>query len=480
MNSAAKLSPSAVTAWFNQRWDFIGTPTWQEKALLSSITFTFGFYLIGALYLVAPLVGWTLAAALLTQIASPLSINPTRQQAKQNAHWLIILWCCSAILLEIALIVGHVDFNLGFGKIIKSTIGWAKGWALLSLFIVLGYAFQIRYRLVCRAACIVGLLALIVTPFLVLAYVLGLPDFLYVSPLKIFGGAGAEFFTVILYEIDPGNGAPRWRFFAPWAPAVGFVANIYFLCAWFEKDQKWRAIGLAGNAIMIVLAASRMGMIVMLLVPIAVWGLSRLTRPWVIISACVGLLILAVFSDPIFHTITSILDDIKGARADSTRVRATLGNIALYRWESEAYWFGHGVVERGTHLVEFMPIGSHHNWYGLLFVKGMVGLLSFLVPFALTTLTLLVKAQYQVSARLGLGMCLILGFFSMSENIEALAYMTWPAWLLIGAGLRSTQRDIDTNKDNILGQFWLLSREHGNSPALAKHTTTQSLRQKTS
>jgi hypothetical protein len=160
--------------------------------------------------------------------------------------------------------------------------------------------------------------------------------------------------------------------------------------------------------------------------------------------------------------VSTSIDDIKGARADSTRVRASLGNIALYRWESEAFWFGHGVVETGTHLVEFMPIGSHHNWYGLLFVKGFLGFISFLVPFVLTSIVLLIKAQYQVSSRLALGMCLILGFFSMSENIEALAYMTWPAWLVIGLGIRETVDDIDSYKGNLLGQFRLLQHKKVN------------------
>jgi hypothetical protein len=47
-----------------------------------------------------------------------------------------------------------------------------------------------------------------------------------------------------------------------------------------------------------------------------------------------------------------------------------LGEIAQQRWRHEAFWFGHGMVERGPHLVEYMPIGSHHSWYGLLLSKG--------------------------------------------------------------------------------------------------------------
>ncbi|NND81868.1 MAG: O-antigen ligase domain-containing protein [Gammaproteobacteria bacterium] len=406
---------------------------------------------MGALYLLAPVLGWALLALLILRwsAAQPLP--------QQNSTWLIYLWIGSAMMLQLCLIIGHVDFNLGLAKLIKSTVGWAKGWALLSIFVVLGFCLNVRYQLICRAACVIGLIALLLTPLLVFAYATGLPGHLYVSPLKILGGAGAEYFTVILYEIDPFNGAPRWRFFAPWAPAVGFVANLYFLCAWFEKDFKWRLVGLLGNALMILMAASRMGMLVMLIVPLGVWALSRLTRPWIIISAACCVLGLVLLFEPVSQQLMTLLGDIKAARADSTRVREALANIALYRWQAEAFWFGHGAVETGTHLVEFMPIGSHHNWYGLLFVKGMVGFLGFLIPFLVTACVLLVKAQYQVSSRLALSMCLILGFFSLSENIEALAYLTWPAWLLIGIGLRSSIQDIDTNNSNLLAQFRLLS-----------------------
>lgn len=444
----------------NARWASFGEFNFEERLVVWSIALTFIFYAVGALYLVAPIIGWLLVIVVVARLAV---VNTSQQQ---NSRWLIILWVCCTLLLELALVIGHVDFNLGLVKIIKSTVGWAKGWALLCVFIVVGFSLNIRYQLVCRAACVVGLVAIVVTPLLILAYMLGLPDHLYVSPLKILGGAGDEFFTVILYEIDPGNGAPRWRFFAPWAPVVGLVANIYFLCAWFEKEPKWRFVGLLGNAIMIALAVSRMGMIVMALVPISVWVLSRLTRPWVMVTCAIGLLMLVMFYDPISHALLTLIDDIKGARADSTRVRATLANIAVYRWQSEAFWFGHGAVESGSHLVEFMPIGSHQNWYGLLFVKGMLGFLSFLVPFVLTTLILLVKAQYQVSSRLALGMCLIITFFSLTENIEALAYMIWPAWLIVGIGLRSAIRDVDTHPNNLLGQFRLISEQNNNTGSL--------------
>jgi len=369
-------------------WQSFGHLSRDESIITKSITYTFFIYLLGALYLLAPVIGWGLAIAVIIRWVGGQEVG------HQNTRWLIILWCLSACLLEISLIAAHIDFDLGLGKLIKSTIGWAKGWALLSIFLVLGYTLKLRYQLICRSACIVGLIAIISTPILIFAYILGLPETLYVSPLKVFGGAGPEFFTVRLYEIDPFNGKPRWRFFAPWAPAVGLVANIYFMCAWFERDRKWKLLGLIGNALMIFMATSRMGIIVLLFAPVAVWMLSRLSRSWVMITTAIMLILVALFFEPLFDFANSTINDIKGARADSTRVRASLANIAYYRWETQAFWFGHGVVETGTHLVEFMPIGSHHNWYGLLFVKGLLGFLSFLVPFVLTILVLLIKAQY--------------------------------------------------------------------------------------
>jgi len=449
---------SRVILFFRQgekssRWREFNQLSLDEQMMTICITHTFVFYLCGALYLLAPILAWTLLARMLVQWVSAKSI------LKQNAHWLIILWILSAILLQISLVIGHVNFDLGLAKTIKSTVGWAKGWALLPIFMLLGYYGQIRYQVLCRAACIIGLLSLIVTPLLVLAYILGLPGHLYVSPLKVLGGAGSEFFTVILYEVDPFNGAPRWRFFAPWAPAVGLVANIYFIASWFEKNLRWRLLGLAGNAAMIALAVSRMGMIVMLVVPIAVWGLSRLSRPWLLTVLAIGVIILALLIEPISNATVSMLTELKEARADSTRVRAALANIALYQWQTEAFWFGHGVVTKGTHLVEFMPIGSHHHWYGLLFVKGLVGFVSFLVPSVLTLCVLIVKAQYQLSSRLALGILLILACFSITENLEALAYLSWPAWVFVGIGLKSVSKESKALDGNIFNQVSLAFRD---------------------
>jgi hypothetical protein len=38
------------------------------------------------------------------------------------------------LVMEVALIMGHLNWELGTGKLIKSSVGWAKGWALIAIF----------------------------------------------------------------------------------------------------------------------------------------------------------------------------------------------------------------------------------------------------------------------------------------------------------------------------------------------------------
>ncbi len=48
------------------------------------------------------------------------------------------------LVMLVTLWVGHLQLNLGTGETIKSTIGWAKGWALAALFPLAGAVLPIR------------------------------------------------------------------------------------------------------------------------------------------------------------------------------------------------------------------------------------------------------------------------------------------------------------------------------------------------
>lgn len=145
---------------------------------------------------------------------------------------------------------------------------------------------------------------------------------------------------------------------------------------------------------------------------------------------------MAVLGGALMQAVEGAVAGFRGARADSTRVRETLQRIAAERWETDAWWWGHGTVQPGPHLVEFMPIGSHHTWWGLLFVRGMVGFLAWLIPFAAHALRVTLDAACHRRGRRPLGILLTLLLLSFGENIEIQVYLLWPALVALGIHLR--------------------------------------------
>lgn len=399
--------------------------TADEKIVWYAIVGTYGFWLLGAVYLVAPVIGWILFLRLVARQLKHPSV------AADHLPLPLLVWAAAMGVMLLSLVVGHVDMELGLGKTIKSSIGWAKGWALLALFPLVA-RLDIRPCVIHRAACVVCRYTVLFFPFFVAAWIVSLPTTLYVSPLKLVGGPGPEFFSVSLYELDPGSGAPRWRLFTPWAPALGLLGNLYFLCALEEQDPRWRRWGLAGSLLMILISKSRLAM----LCCIGLYGLRLLFRyhrhPRVYFLATPFLLIGGLFGGALLEKVLGGMEAIKAARADSTRVREALADIAIERWWNEAIWWGHGIVERGPHMVEYMPIGSHHTWYGLLFVKGLVGAMALMVAFMVSVAALLPWVARLPSARLAISILFMLLFYTLGENLEILAYLFWPGLILLG------------------------------------------------
>ncbi len=406
----------------------ISPQNFEERVVWTSITWTYGFYVMGGLYVLAPVVGWVLTLYLIKRLWCQNS--QTAEEERIQIPMAVWVWIISMLVMLIALLIGHMDWELGLGKTIKSSIGWAKGWALMAIFPLIG-CLKIRPAIIYRATGIVCLQTLILLPLLYLAFLLRLPQDLYVSPIQIIGGPGPEFFRVSLYNIDPDH-VTRWFLFAPWATALGFVANIYLLFALQEKDRKWFWIGLLGSIAMVLVCKSRLALVVMIMVPLGAWGLSQMLRPGMLMLSGGGGLTAGFCAPWLLQLLEDLQQGFRSARADSSRVREALGRIALDRWQGEAPIWGHGIVERGPHLVEYMPIGSHHSWYGLLFVKGAVGFIALAVPLAWSFIDLLVKAQTSKTAQTGLGMILLLFLYTFGENLEILAYLFWPGLILVG------------------------------------------------
>lgn len=403
-----------------------------ERVIWFSITRTYLIYLFGGLYILAPAIGWVLLWH--------LGVTLWRQNDKTPASERIFVpigvwvWVLSMLVMQLALLVGHADYDLSFGQTLKSTVGWAKGWALLAIFPLIG-CLNIRPELIYRATAIVCLHTLIILPFLILASILHLPQELYVSPLQAIGGPGPDFFSVTLYGIGP-DGEARWRLFTPWAPALGFVANFYFIFAMQLKGTRWFYIGIVGSVLMCLVSKSRLALVCIAFVAGVSWAIGRLTKLSVLAGLATGSVLAGINAPTIIQLLADFNQKFSAARADSSRVRSALGRIALNRWETEAPIWGHGIVEKGPHLVEYMMIGSHHTWYGLLFVKGLVGFIALAAAMAYSFIEMVIKAQQNPLCRVGVSVVLILFLYTFGENLEILAYLFWPGLVILGVALK--------------------------------------------
>ena len=202
--------------------------------------------------------------------------------------------------------------------------------------------------------------------------------------------------------------------------------------------------GLLAGAAMILLSKSRMSLVALVVCTLGPRLLGLIVRSWAWGAAAAVAAGFAFVGDRVLDAGAAAVHGFKSARADSTRVRETLQRIAEQRWRSESVWFGHGTVQPGPHIVEYMPIGSHHTWFGLLFVKGLAGLVCLLVPLVWTAWLAALDAARGPRGRLPLGLVLMMVILTFGENIEIEAYLLWPALMMLGIHARELREDART------------------------------------
>lgn len=407
--------------------------SFEEKVVWYSITYTWVFYLLGALYVLAPAIGWVLVVWIGWKAYTRTPETLPRDRIR--IPFGVWVWTVAMLVMLLALIVGHIGYSLGAAQTLKSTMGWVKGWALMAVFVAIGGCLDIRPQVLYRAANRLALQTVILVPLFLVSPIAHLPGHLYVSPLQALGGPGPDFFEVQLWGREPDGGA-RWRFWAPWAPAAGFVANVNMILGMQDRSRGWRTCGVLSAVSICLMSASRLALINILVTPAITFALARLSRPATFLFAATLTAIGGLTAQQILDLIGVMKQRFDGARAASSRVRATLGRIAFQRWKDEAPVFGHGIVERGPHLVEYMPIGSHHTWYGLLYVKGMVGFGALGAAMVCSSVELVAKAQGSRTARAALSILITLWMYTFGENLEILVYLFWPGLILMGFAFR--------------------------------------------
>jgi hypothetical protein len=405
----------------------------EEKVIWYSLIGTYVLYFLGAQYVYIPTLAWFLGLYLCKKLWNQTKDTPPEEKIVIPLS--IWIWLISAIIMEFGLIVGHIDFDLGLFKTIASTVNWAKRWALWALFPLVG-CLNIRPALLYRAVCIVCLQSLIVIPITYLLIALHLPNDLYTSPLKVLGG-GPIFYKVSLYSFDEGTNQIRLALFAPWAPALGIVSNIYFFLVREEPNRKWRWIGIIGCIAMTLLSVSRAANLCLITIPLITWFLSNISKPVVHFVNGILSFFFGIFAVTLINFVETFEKQLNTARASSSRIRKLLADIAIYRWRTEAPIWGHGATEeKGPGIVAYMPIGTHSTWSGLLYIQGLVGFITFVFPLLWSFVDLVIKAQKSKIAQAALSILLNILVFTFSESVGDLAYMFWPGLIMMGIAFK--------------------------------------------
>ena len=417
----------------------------EEKLVWYTIIGTYGLYFLGAQFVWIPILAYLLTFRLGKKLWQQNEQTPAAEKIQiPTAVW---IWIVCVLVMELALIMAHINFNMGLIKIVFSTVNsWARTWLLMALFPLIG-CMNIRPQLIYRASCILCLQSLFFTVYSYIVYLFHLPRLSYISPLRVFRGA-SDYYVVNLFAVGEGGTQFRLQLFTNFANTLGLVGCVYFWVASQESNRTWRLIGMTGAAAMVIGSGSRATMLALVVVPIVSWCLTNFSWPLQIATG-----IVSFFTGIFAPQILRFLDDfyyntIKGYRASSERVRSQLKVVALERWREAPIW-GHGIVEeRGPKTTEHMPIGSHEQWTDLLYVRGLVGFVVFLFAMLWNSAYLLIKAQKSNTAKAAFSIYLVFWVASLSLDLENAAYAFWPGLVVTGIAFNEdvTSSVKDSNK----------------------------------
>lgn len=373
------------------------------------------------------------------QLTSYLDNQFPSNQNSKGIPLLVWLWLISMIFMGVVKTIGLIDYGYDLNEILRSFLSWLGTWGLIGVAPFLGYLLAVRAELLYRGACIIALQSLLLTPFSYAAYVLKFSENLYLSPLERLFQNGPIYYIVSFYIRDVDTGGVRLCLFTPWAPALGLMGGLFLVLCLQEKQSVWRWLGVIGSLTMIITSVSRGMLLSLPIIFLTVWILEKLS--FLNLQVLTGILffLFGTSSSFIFNQIGSLLGDLKSTRESSSKVRDKLGELALEQWTESPIW-GHGKMVDGPPSVKKMPIGSHHTWIGLLFTQGFLGVLALLIPSVITIGWLVLSLKrpaIQLYAKVTLTLFLIILSGSFVDNIESMAYLYWPALMMIGITLRA-------------------------------------------
>ena len=108
-----------------------------ETMVYKTLIWTWPFYAVGALYIVGPVLGWMLGGLAIVVAYLGAAVREDLR-ATTPIPPVVWAWIIGMLAMLVILWIGLLNFQFGTKTIIRSSIGWAKGWALMALFPLAG------------------------------------------------------------------------------------------------------------------------------------------------------------------------------------------------------------------------------------------------------------------------------------------------------------------------------------------------------
>ncbi len=404
-----------------------------ERLVWHSILLSYPFYFLGLMFPINTTLPWLLLINVIMRFWQQSDRSPITDRV--SLHPIIVVWMIAALTVFVAMLVGLTDFNYDIREIVRSSLNWSREWPLYPICLAAGCCLNIRPQIIYRAVCHLCAQSLVMLAVGLVSAQLHLPALLYNSPIERLTQNGKLFYEVRSYVIDFDSGGLRFTLFTPWPPALGLVACIYFLLVLQESHRGWKTLGVLGSLAMLFASVSRGALLFLPISTLLLWIWVAWNRAYLQFVMAFLCFCLGLFSFKVSQLMEQANNQFVGVRKSSSQLRDLLQRMAIDRWAEAPIW-GHGKQTHGPEFLKGMPLGSHHTWVGLLFSHGVVGFVAIFVAMGSTLVLLAIEARVDQLARVAFVIFLVVLFTSFGDSIEKLAYIFWPAIVLIGMVFR--------------------------------------------
>ncbi|AGY56701.1 O-antigen ligase family protein [Gloeobacter kilaueensis] len=374
------------------------------------------WWILGLQVAVYPLVGWYLFWRSIRRpgiVTFPFG---------WNLWWTYIAVWASSLVVNLA--TGGAEMGRA-----ATTSGSILGvWTLV---VIVWYAMRrcgVRYEVVVRAICVLGLCQLIAVgvgeSYLRATGKILETNSLIVTavpsiPARVFFESYLYGYDELAWDEDP---VPRLRSFYYWSPIAGTMSIFVCMAALAERHRLWKIAGLLGGLTTVYYAAARSGQVgVALALLIAFWlagGWGRRILNWSLVPLAIGSPAIAAYLYSYFFEY----------RADSGAARLALYSETLKSFLNSPLW-GYGTHGR-SEILE-VPLGSHSQVYSTLYHTGVLGsaiLIAAWVAIAIALVQLGLKRP-ELAPAAGAWAGLTVAMFSGELEAASVTVFVLAAWL---------------------------------------------------